>query len=71
VFVARPYQSEFVAATEKEVNEMIVGNSRPLMKMRFSKPRKEFSGEARNLIDREGGESYVDIKPRNMKLLHL
>ena len=69
VFVAKPYHSEFVEETEKEVKELITQNTRPLMKIRLSKKRREFNNDQRTLNDKEGGECSTDVKPRNMKIL--
>lgn len=67
MFVARPYRSEFVEATEREVKEMKLQKTRPLIKMRFTKKR-ETVPEIRNLIERDGGEgTYPEQKPKNLK----
>jgi predicted RNA binding protein with dsRBD fold (UPF0201 family) len=40
------------------------------MTMRLSKKRREFNNEMRPLIDKEGGDTITDCKPRNMKILN-
>jgi hypothetical protein len=53
-----------VEQVEREVEELIVKNSRNLMRMRISRKRQEFGYENFSLIDREGGEGNAhDIKP--------
>jgi len=69
VFVPRPYDSEFVEETEREVDSLIVKNERPLMKVRLSKRRRDFGNEARNLIDKEAGENPTDVKQKNLNVL--
>lgn len=72
--MARPYASEF--GTDVEVKNAIVKNSRyhsyqinvilisnrPLMRMRISRPRREFGHEGFSYIEREAGESNLEIK---------
>jgi len=59
-FVARPYSSQF--GTDVEVKAIIVKNTRPLMRIRISRPRRDFGNEGFSYIDREAGESNVEIK---------
>ena len=71
-FVARPYLSTF--GTDIEVKGSIIKNSRyyssndltlyfrPLMKIRISRPRRDFGHEGISFIDREAGESNLEIK---------
>jgi hypothetical protein len=68
-FIPREYTSEWVDHTTEEVRQMIVRNKRPLIKMRISRKRNEFAGDF-SLIDREGGENWIDVKPtRNMNYM--
>lgn len=59
-FVARPYVSPY--QTDSEVKGLIVKNSRPLMRIRISRPRRDFGHEGYSYIDREAGESNMEIK---------
>lgn len=59
-FFARPYESDGV--TEAAVNQLIVKPSRQLIRMRVSKPRREFGLENFTLIDKEAGETTTDLK---------
>ena len=62
-FAPQPYKSETKEESIEQVSEMIVKNKRPLLQMRISKPRYEFGHEGFNLVDREGGETLIDVKP--------
>ena len=37
--------------------------------MRLTKKRREFNNENRNLMDKDGGESIQEIKPKSQKML--
>ena len=67
-FVARKWESETMEASTAEVEEMSVRSSRPLIKMRLTKKRREFNNENRNLMDKDGGDSIVEIKPKSSKM---
>lgn len=53
-FVARPYISDGV--TEENVNSLIVKNTRPLVKMRVSKLRREFGLENYQMIEKDAAD---------------
>jgi hypothetical protein len=57
--VARPY--ECTSGVLEEVEESIIKESRPLLKMRISRQRREFGQDGFNLID--GSELNTDMKP--------
>ena len=59
-FVARPYVSE--TGVQQEVEQSIVKDTRPLLKMRISRPRKEYGQDGFNFVDKEGGEFFQDLK---------
>lgn len=59
-FVAKPYSSDGI--TETEVNNLIVKNSRPLIKMRVSKLRREFGLENYQMIEKDAPDQTVDLK---------
>lgn len=58
-FVARPYESPETLA---EVENLIVKNSRPLIKLQVTKQRKEFGGEFTTFVDREPNDSTTELK---------
>lgn len=62
-FVARPYES--TSGVLEEVKESIIKESRPLLKMRISRQRREFGQDGFNLID--GSELNTDMKPIAIK----
>ena len=64
-FFVQPYKSETLEASQNEVSDLTVKNSRPLIKMRLTKKRREFNNENRNLMDKDGGESIQEIKPKS------
>ena len=68
-FFVQPYASETKDATVAEVSDLTTNNSRPLIKMRLTKKRREFHNENRNLMDKDGGESIQEIKPKSQKML--
>lgn len=62
-FVAQPY--ECTSGVLEEVQESIIKESRPLLKMRISRQRREFGQDGFNLID--GSEVNIDVKPIAIK----
>lgn len=54
--------SEFEDSTEKEVQALIVKNARNLIRMRMTKPRREFGVETGSYMDKEVAESTIDLK---------
>lgn len=62
-FFAKPYTSKFGNASENEVRSLTTKNQRTLMKIRVSRPRKEFGLDGHSFIEREAaGESSTEIK---------
>lgn len=59
-FVAQPYVSPY--QTDLEVKGLITKNTRPLVRIRISRPRRDFGHEGYSYIDREAGESNLEIK---------
>lgn len=55
-----PYVSPY--GTDLEVKNLIVKNSRPLMRIRISRPRREFGIEGNSYMERDAGESNLEIK---------
>ena len=64
-FVARPYET--TSGVLEEVNNSIIKESRPLLKLRISRKRAEFGQDGFNLIDKDGSEFIVDMKPIAIK----
>lgn len=58
--MAQPYVSPY--GTDLEVKNLIVKNSRPLMRIRISRPRRDFGHEGYSYIERDAGESNLEIK---------
>jgi hypothetical protein len=63
VIVARPYVSEF--NTYDEVDSKIVRNSRPMIRMRISRPRKEFGVDGTNFIERDANDQCPELKSQS------
>ena len=59
-YFARPYES--TSGVLEEVQNAIVEDSRPLLTMRISRPRKEFGQDGFNFMDKDAGEFFVDCK---------
>lgn len=59
-YYARDYVSDGV--TEEQVNQLIIKSSRPLITMRMSKPRKEFSLENFQMIEKDAADQTIDLK---------
>jgi hypothetical protein len=59
-YFAQPYNSDGVS--EAQVNSLIIQNNRPLMTMRMTKPRKEFSGVDFQMIEKDAADLTTDLK---------
>ena len=46
----------------EEVEDSIVKNSRPLMQMRISMPRKKFAADAAPFMDKDAADNTVELK---------
>jgi len=68
-YVARPYSSD--TGVLEEVEASIIKESRPLLEMRISKPRREFMNEGINFIDKDGSENFYDLKGVTKNILYL
>lgn len=66
-FVPRPYNSDSIENVAEDVDQSIVKNKRPRLKMKISKKRQDFNGEGFNFVDKDGGENNIDIKPAKTK----
>jgi len=53
VFEAKAYASESIAQVEAEVHTLIPKNTRPLIKMRVTRPRKHFGDVFAAFLDKE------------------
>ena len=53
-YVARPYASE--SGAMEEVQESLIKNSRPRLRLRIARPRKEFGLDGFNYIDKDATE---------------
>jgi len=51
-----------VTGALEEVENSIIKSSRPKLKMRVSRPRKEYGQEGFNLAEKEASENSVDLK---------
>lgn len=60
-FIARPYDAP---ETEKKVRELTFANTRPLIKWRVTKPRKEFCLEFQT-VEKDAADSTIDLKPHS------
>ena len=63
-FIARPWVSD--TGVLEEVEESIIKQNRPLIKMRVSMPRKQFADTNLSIVDKESGDmqgATQDIKP--------
>jgi dynein intermediate chain 3, axonemal len=59
-YYARPYESDGI--TEAAVNALIIKNTRPVIKMRVSKMRKEFGLDNFQMIEKDAADLTIDLK---------
>ena len=67
-FVAQPYDSDTIAGVLAEVEESIIKENRPRVKIRVSRPRSDFCGDF-SPAEREAQEHNYEIKA-NAKNIH-
>jgi len=64
-----PYESEFKEENLKEVENLVVKNTRKILKVRISRKRCEFHNEGFNFIEREPTENPQELKPKKITSL--
>lgn len=68
-YIARPYTC--TTGVLEEVEESIIRETRPLISLRISRPRREFGQDGFNFIDKDGTEFFVDLKGVTKNILYL